>query len=155
MLIKHVILLTILAFVAPIACTVERGQDQEDVDPASAQIQSATDLDIYLRNTPHSPLDRLSTTAKQRFLESLVFTDNGLGSYRFSDLEAELSPTELYQILSLFGVERTTPLLTGSRILSDSDRVLMLRKEEDHKGYKCAGPGWCSSDLNSICTSNC
>lgn len=79
-----------------------------------ARIRSAADLDSYLRTHETSPLDALSEPSRKRFLESLVFTDQGLGSYRYRELEAELSPRQAFELLSLFGAQKTVAQLDFS-----------------------------------------
>lgn len=83
------------------------------VDMQLAPIKSVDSLNDYLANQKpgDSPLDKLSPGAKERFISSLKFNSKGLTEYRYSELETELSPTEIYQILSLFGVQSSTPLL--------------------------------------------
>jgi hypothetical protein len=155
-----------LSFMLAAATGCGNADGSLDSSEQVAPIQSAEELSAYLDSTSESPLNRLSEPARERFIDSLVFSDNGLGSYRFDDLEAELSATQVYQVLSLFGVEYTTPLLQGARVSTEVDKAIMsvrrlpgtggdLTLAEDHKGYKCSGPGSCYTDLNSICTSNC
>jgi hypothetical protein len=139
---------------------VSRGEGE-----SGAIIHSSDDLNAYLKSAARSPLDRLSPAARQRFLDSLVFGAGGLGSYNYSDLEAELSVSEIHDILSLFGVERTTSMITGARVISDRDRELLSPKApdgqlyqisfEDHEGYACVGRADCEKTQNHICTSNC
>jgi hypothetical protein len=135
--------------------------DQPPIDPDLAsntsmqQITSAHALDVYLRTTPSTPFDRLSSDAKQRFLSSLVFGDKGVGSFRYTDLEA-LSASEIADILRLFGVERTTSLIKDARVSTEADREVMRALPiGDHDGYWCSGRGTCSEQNGSICTSNC
>jgi hypothetical protein len=137
------------------ACASDHDQEPTIDQAQSPQIRSAEELSVYLRTTQNSPLDHLSATAKQRFLDSLVFSDGGLGSFRYTELEP-LSATEIYQILSLFGAERTTSMITKDRAPSDSDRAALRRApSEDHEGYYCAGPVTCRPETGSICMSGC
>jgi len=148
---------TILVSVALLACAGESEQGADDTSPF-ALIQSSTDLAAHLRDAGDSPLDRLSTGARQRFIDSLMFTENGLGSYQYSDLEAELSPTEIHAILGLFGLEDSTSMLTGARISTDADREIMKRRDDDDwalKDFWCAGRGTCLDKSGSACTRNC
>lgn len=143
------------AILALSACVTDQGQEPVDNNQPVSQILSAQDLDIYLRTTPNSPLDRLSSEAKQLFIDSLVFTENGLGSFRYVDLAA-LSPTEIYQILSLFGVERTTSLVTKAPVSSGIAKpVIQQSAPADHVGYWCSGRATCSESASQICMSSC
>jgi hypothetical protein len=140
------------------ACASDHDQEPAGSQVPGAQIRSAEELSVYLRTTPNSPLDHLPADAKQRFVDSLVFTDGGLGSFQYTELEP-LSATEIYQILSLFGAERTTSMVIKNRVLSDSDKALMRLRpsapSEDHEGYFCAGRATCLEQLKSICMSSC
>jgi hypothetical protein len=122
-----------------------------------APILSSDELDAHLQSDTDSPLDQLSEPARERFVDSLVFGDNGLGSYRYDDLEAELSVTQIHDVLRLFGVENTAPLLVGARVETELDKALLLRRppSADYEDMYCESRGTCSSRLFSICTSNC
>jgi hypothetical protein len=144
-------------------CAFDQTSTGEAGDSA-AIIDSRDDLNAYLHRAAPSPIDRLSPPARQRFLDSLVFGEGGLGSYSYADLEAELSVSEIYDILSVFGVERTTSMITGARVISDRDRELLSRQAADehlydftadYEGYECSGRATCSKKIDSICTDNC
>ena len=129
---------------------------------------------------PSSPLNLLSDDAKHEFLSSLSFNEKGITSFNYKVLEGELTPTEIYRVLSLFGMQRLVPMFKHARIVSESDYLLMNRPENtnmhgpsgnefstsdfgstapelgaDHQGYKCSSRATCSRSLSEICTSNC
>jgi hypothetical protein len=83
----------------------------------SPPITSADALARYLRDTPagDSPLDKLPTGAKKRFLISLEFGSNGLGGFDASDLEEELDDAQIRQLLLLFGAESHASRLHGAQ----------------------------------------
>src|ERR1041385_3951042 len=85
------------------------------VGPATdlVPIRSASDLDNYLLTARNSPLDRMSPDARQGFLDSLTFTKNGLGGYRYTDLQ-ELPDTDIHDVLRLFDAEDTAGIVTGT-----------------------------------------
>lgn len=128
-----------------------------------APIKSWEDLQDYLAVTrlDASPLDKLSPAAKQRFLGSLVFSEHGLASFEYVDLENELSPTDIYKVLSLFGVQSDTATLRNVRMSSESDGLIMNymgppnSPYSDHLDYRCASRGTCTRSSGDICTSNC
>lgn len=72
-----------------------------------------------------SPLDLLSPPAKERFIDSIVFRETGLGGFDFSDLEAELTPTQIHKILSMFGAQHAVHLFTKARIETRADVLLL------------------------------
>jgi hypothetical protein len=134
--------------------------DGSSSDSSDVQITSAQELSSYLQRNTKSPLDRLSAPARERFLDSLVFSENGLGSYHYADLEAELSVSEVHAVLSLFGVEHTTSMLTGAKIETPADSQLAPPRPPpggttDYKDFRCKSIGTCTSSLFDICTTNC
>lgn len=139
-----------------------------------APIKSTEDLNAYIARTPaaNSPLSYLSPAAKSRFLSGLQFNEKGVASFSYADLEAELTPSQIYEILSLFGVQRTVPLMKGARVVNETDRLIMGARNAplgqcngasmpgltpgcDHEGYRCVGHGSCAQSMSMICTSNC
>lgn len=153
--VRRFVLSMMLMALAATGCALHA--DTAEHPERTALIQSIEDLNDHLQSTADSPLHRLSPAARQRFVDSLVFGENGLGGYQYADLEAELTASEIYDVLALFGAERTTSMITGARITNAADEAIMQmrRGDDDHKGYKCSGPGSCYTDTNSICTSNC
>ena len=99
---------------------------QRAIDEARAPIKSYADLRNYLAAEPSSsPLNRLSPVAKTRFLESLVFTERGLGGYSYEPLKGELTASQIYDVLSLFGAQATTRLIKGATVKNETDRLIM------------------------------
>ncbi len=131
-----------------------------------APVKSKADLDQYqeqLRQNPEarSPLNLLSPAARDRFLNSLVFTDRGLGGYQYRDLQAQLTASQIYQLLSLFGAQHTTSLLKGARVESKADQIIMendfeiVQPPADYKDMECVSRATCGPRLNYICMSGC
>lgn len=143
-------------------------QRQGVLEQALAPIKSKADLDRYLSTAADSPLDWLSSNAKWEFIGGLVFSDRGLASFRYDVLAKELTPTQIYQVLSLFGVQRTTPMIKGAKVVTETDRLIAegthissaasggRRDGEDYDNYWCSSKATCSSMMDSICiSSNC
>jgi hypothetical protein len=131
-----------------------------------APIQTKEDLDRYLeelRQNPEarSPLGLLSPAARDRFVNSLVFTEQGLGGYAYGDLQAQLTASQIYRLLSLFGAQHTTPLIKGARIESRADQIIMetdeIAPEEpaDYKDMECVSRATCGPRLSHICMRSC
>jgi hypothetical protein len=138
------------------ACVTEQESEPDLNTGPAPQIQSAEDLSIYLQSTSDSPLDHLSPGAKQRFIDGLVFTKYGLGSYRYTALEG-LPATEVYQILALFKAERTTAMVIKARVPGDLSNAVINEEGPitfDQYSYKCDA-GNCVSAINYICLSSC
>ena len=124
-----------------------------------------------------SPLDNLSQHAKDRFVESVVFRDNGVAGFYYGDLEAELTPTQIHNVLSLIGAQTTVSKFDKARIESEADILLLqaptikysrmsqtdLKKSivsphgprADHKDYACRERATCREEQGSICMSSC
>lgn len=70
-------------------------------------ITSRAALDAYLRDTPpaQSPLSWLTPGARRRFLDSLVYGEQGLGGLSVADLRYELTREQAYTLLRLFGAQ--------------------------------------------------
>lgn len=132
---------------------------QADLNLATAPIRSRSDLFAYLRGVaaPVSPLSKLSPGARERFLASLTFNENGLTGFSYEDLRIELTATEIYRVLSLFGAQHDTALIGGVRIQSASDAQIMENPlpPDDHEGYACVGRATCNTRPSFICMSGC
>lgn len=137
------------------------------IDVALAPIKSQSDLQAYLatHRLGSSPLDDLSLGAKQRFLASLQFNENGLTTFEYIDLENELTPTQIYRILSLFGVQRDTVMMRDAARMTQTDWLIMGASQDngpgqgapgDYQGYKCVSRANCFEMIHYICiTANC
>jgi hypothetical protein len=114
-------------------------------------ISSRVELDAYLRHEPaDSPLKQLSTSARQRFLDSLVFGENGgIAGFFYTDIQFELRDAEARALLRLFNTEATWNLI------SPPQGVVAPLPPNDYKDMWCRSRGTCASETGSICTSNC
>ncbi|WP_143073980.1 hypothetical protein [Roseateles sp. YR242] len=161
--------------VAPSAGSDGRIQNQVEINRLLAPIKSAQDLYDYLnKKPPESPLDKLSPSAKRRFVDSLQFNEKGLTTFQYTDLESELSTSEIYQVLALFGVQHHAASIRGARVSSATDLLIKnsllvcdpsfaaqgIRAATtgiciDYPDYQCIKRGTCESAGGKICTSNC
>ena len=90
-------------------------------------MHSATKLASFLatnRNS-NSPIHALSPSARMRFLNSLQFNATGVTSFYYTDIETELSSSQAYELLSLFGLQSTISVMKKLRIDTDEDREIM------------------------------
>lgn len=125
-----------------------------------APIKSQKDLTRYLSSHAHTktPLDDLSPTARARFLKMLVFSDRGLASFDYKDLENELTPTQIYQVLSLFGAQGATAEMSRAKVRSETDRLLLSQVPtlKCLKDKKCVSRATCSMSNFDCCNlANC
>lgn len=99
------------------------------LDLLLAPIHSPADLASYLESRgPDSPLGRLPPAALKRFIDGLTFNENGLTGFRTDDLQSELTATQVYRILELFGAQHITPVLRGLTIETQLDEAIMSTK---------------------------
>lgn len=133
-----------------------------EIAASLAPIKSREDLQRYMAATlaDLNPMSRLSPAGKQRFLDSLVFNDEGaLAGFRYGDLEAELSVSEIYRIMSLFGAQHTVGLMAKARVVSKEDRQIRsapgMSLMADHAGYACVSRANCYQSPGFICMSGC
>lgn len=133
---------------------------QAALDIAAAPIKSRADLFAYLHGVaaPLSPLSKLSPGARDRFLASLTFNENGITGFSYEDLKNELSPMDIYKVLTLFGAQRDIALIRGLRAQNPSDALLVASPSlapDDHEGYACVGRATCNVRPSYICMSGC
>lgn len=132
-----------------------------------APINSLKQLDDHLRAlSKESPLSLLSDAARTRFVTGLRFGEQGLASYDYEPITSELTVSQAYRVLSLFGAQRTLSLLPDLRVSSPEDRNVLGSTDsalfqnpnpviDDYPGYACAGRATCSESMHSICMSSC
>ena len=129
----------------------------------SAPIKTETDLRDYLATSTEGStrFDALSPGARQRFVQSLVFTEKGLASFDYRDIQSELTASEIYQLLSLFGAQRSTGVIPSPRVETPTDAAIMdlvieLPPFADYPDYECKSRATCSGRVGSICIgANC
>lgn len=127
-----------------------------------APIKSESDLQKHLFNLKDgsSPLNHLSPSGLEKFKESLTFNESGLTSYRYDVLEWELSVSQAYHVLALFGQQHNIALLENLQIDSKFDLEIMeyikaSNKCNDYKGYACVSHATCQTAGGKICMHNC
>lgn len=155
----------------------EEARLREQVESNLAPIKSMEELKSHLASVENirSPLKYLSPHARLRFVKSLSFGRGGLSSFDYTDLVAELTASQAYEVLRLFGMQHTIRNIPGLRVETSVDRAIMhigMRPafcntivpvlqsmtacDDDHwHNMKCGSPGTCRGEVGSICTSNC
>ncbi len=74
------------------------------VDISVAPIQSPQDLVVYVHDPLRgAPFYHLPAEKRAEFVETLRFTDAGLASLNFRILSENLSDSQAYELLTLFG----------------------------------------------------
>jgi hypothetical protein len=99
----------------------------DEVAWAVAPIKSRADLDEYMAKyvSTNNPLLWLSPDARQRFLNHLVFGDDGLLTVPYRDVEAELTLSQAYRLAALFGQQFYVATgLPDIRVVTDADRAV-------------------------------
>ena len=127
-----------------------------------APVNSKALLDAYLEKpVKDNPLTYLSEAARRRFVASLTFNENGLTGFRYDDLEAELTVTQAYEVLRLFGAQsKLTALDLAASSRQDAELFDVLEKSppslaQDYKEYKCIGRATCRLAEFHICMRGC
>lgn len=101
-----------------------------EIVQSQAPIQTVEDLQLHLNN-PKSPINKLSVTAKERFVNSIVFTENGTGGFLHGPL-LELSQGDIYRIAKLFGVQFELSILQpGTFDKGDKNTLTLLGCDGD------------------------
>jgi len=154
--------------------TISNAEKQKIINWSLAKVQNESELEIEL-NYDNSPLYLLSDYGRSEFLSSIVFRENGLGGFNMGPLEDELTPSQIYQVLSLFGAQHTTHKFKKARIDSSLDLLLLAQPIQpellqptdpiplglpgsggkDYDGYECLRRATCSSKARHICMSGC
>lgn len=140
--------------------------EQQKIMRKNAPVHSNALLAAHLMKAKDSgsPLNLLSPTARARFVDSLKFNEGGVTSFYYADIESELTSSQAYELLSLFGLQSMLQYMPKIRISSDEDLDIMraygggtigLPLPDDHNDYWCTSRGTCSRNVGSICTSNC
>jgi hypothetical protein len=174
-LVKSTLLaLAVMIAVLPVGAADVSRNDREALVPAQelayllAPIKTKEDLDRYLadlRQNPEaqSPLYALTPAARDRFLNSLVFTQGGIGGYYYADMQAQLSASQAYRLLSLFGAQHTT-YLVNARVETRADQLIMentvapaedVDSAVDYYNMECVSRATCGPKDGYICKSNC
>ncbi|MBD1583330.1 hypothetical protein [Pseudoalteromonas sp. S16_S37] len=122
-----------------------------------------TEALIRLANR-NSVLDLLSPTGKEKFINSVTFTKAGLGGFNYEPLEYELTPTQIYKVLSLFGAQHVVGQLNGARVETKEDAMLLNEASfgfgntimtNGFKDYECVSGHNCYQSYEYICLGSC
>lgn len=130
--------------------------DQRLLDRIAAPITSRAALDGYLRRMPpQSPLLALPTRSRNEFLDSLIFTERGLASYRYVPLQ-QIDIADAYRILALFGVQGSLAVSPAMRVESANGSVVRASLDTqptpiDYPGYACLSKATCADMPGSVC----
>jgi len=108
---------------------------------------------------------KLTPKSRAEFIAGLVFGERGLASFNFKVIEDELSFSEAYDLLGLFGVQYTIKHMKGLKVRSNADLLVKEgtirpmaccdENESGEKGYRCESRGTCALSQTHICTDNC
>lgn len=135
---------------------------QRELAFLAAPIKSQSDLQEFRASSyfKQSPFKKLSADGQRRFFDSLTFNETGLTSFDYKDMEAELTVSQAYQILSLFGSQSAVRTMSELRVVSALDREIMATvapsiQMADHKGYACESHATCVQNESRICMTGC
>jgi hypothetical protein len=94
------------------------------LDRAAAFIRSRTELEAWLAVRPVAgadPLVALSPPARARFLASLRFGPQGLASFQSEGIRSELTATQAWRLLALFGLQSALAAMPGLAVRTPED----------------------------------
>jgi len=148
-----------------------------------APIRSPEDLSRHLADNSDSPFFYLSADARERFISSITFNERGVTGFEYMDLERELTPTQIFEVMSLIGQQQFTWQLQGARVETKLDELLLAGEvpgigplgrcpppgepqsgasvisncDNDNflKDHRCSAPGNCEYSMRNSCTVNC
>lgn len=137
----------------------QKERDAARSESSLAPIRSRSELATYLQQRQTTPFDALSSRSRRAFVDGLMFTESGLASYRYRELELELTPRQAFELLSLFGAQKTVGRLDFANASTEERQALAKMAPvllDDHKGYRCVPPATCQSSMDHICIgANC
>ncbi|MGY6553279.1 MAG: hypothetical protein ACXIUM_02035 [Wenzhouxiangella sp.] len=157
---KTITMLTMLTLAFAASVSIASGEIERDLLAAGVETNSTpvslSDLRVQLnlkgalvRSPEHlsrhlqsfaegqSPLDQLSAQGKSESLASLQFGPSGVASMNTDLLERELTPTQSYSILELFGWQELAPRLRHAKVKTEMDAQL---------NFLCDGASFGSDD---------
>lgn len=131
-----------------------------------AAIKSKNQLHKYLQSSPEdlSAFSGMTGAQLRQFVSGLTFNERGLTGFDPTPLR-QLSPSQVYRILSLFGMQSGTSKIAAAP-RSEIDRDLNISPlgiggelgNSDGpflEGYRCEGQHTCRESQRAACTSNC
>lgn len=127
-----------------------------EINQLLAPIKSSQNLEAF--NKEESPLNALPKEARQDFLDSLTFNERGLTGFNYHILETQLSPSQIYKILALFGSQHLTPKFQQAEATTPLDHLLLEQDfipYGDHLNYECISRATCAYAQQRICMSSC
>jgi hypothetical protein len=124
-----------------------------------AVAKSRTALDHLLKAKDARTAGLLNLNGKDRnlFLSSLKFNEKGLTEFDLRPLK-KMSPSEIYNVLSLFGMQEGASQIQGRAGSTDTDAMISTMpklKAVFLEGYRCEERATCVVNSQRACTSNC
>ncbi|MDR2871718.1 MAG: hypothetical protein LBV45_04225 [Xanthomonadaceae bacterium] len=106
--------------------------DQDLIDRELAPIKSQIDMNryIYSAEAKNSPLRQLSPNALATFMNGLTFTDEGAASFNMTPLTNNLTASQVYEVLGLFGMQSAIGTISNLRVQTESDRMIAASAKE-------------------------
>ena len=126
---------------------------------SSPKIITMSDLIRQLNDgSAENPLNKLSANAKSLLLNTITTNSHGdITSYRFTEIQQELGPTDAYNVLALFGNESLAAKINNGIVKTSIDAKILsgnisgvIKPKTDNSGYYCNG-GYCTANSQMIC----
>lgn len=99
----------------PLHSSLDQELAERELAQLAAPVKSEADLALYKAHERYrgTPLETMPAASRQRFLGSLVFHESGLASFDYTDLRNHLSAGEIYEVLAIFGAQRSASAIPG------------------------------------------
>ncbi|MFK2876664.1 hypothetical protein [Rhodanobacter hydrolyticus] len=104
---------------------------------STALIKNQGELQRFMQsnyNNADNPLNKLPAAARMHFVDSLVFRSEGLASFSYDDLR-NLSVTDAYRILSLFGAQDSIGSIPNIKPVTDVDYNILAASPQLYPPY--------------------
>ena len=93
----------------------------------------------------------------------MTFGAKGISGFHYADLQSELTASQVYDVLGLFGVQKDVAIIPNVRVDTPADKrviksfpfIATPTNGGDYRDYRCASRATCSQSPGDICTSNC
>ncbi|MDQ6942456.1 MAG: hypothetical protein M3169_08090 [Candidatus Eremiobacteraeota bacterium] len=97
-------------------------------------------------------------------MSSITFGAKGITGFHYTDLQRDLTASQIHDVLVLFGAEKDVAIIPNVRVETAADKRTISAfpvipadggDGPDYPGYKCASRATCSTSPGDICMSSC
>ncbi|WP_152908742.1 hypothetical protein [Stenotrophomonas maltophilia] len=139
---------------------LDRELDKRELAQRVAPVKSKAELVLFNAYARHkgTPLERMPAPARQRFLESLVFSETGLASFEYTDLMRNLTPGQIQEVLAIFGAQHSVMAIPGYPPLAEAAGIRPPAGDGeypvDYADKVCSARASCTPWSGGVCIGN-